>query len=661
MMNDKKYLKFLTFLLILFPLGVYADDFNYADKITSIVVALFLSIFHYKTIIEPIITIFDRNNNHKLLKYLLTFFRVMFIIMMVLIGYYSFGSQSFLIDFFLVFIVGAPLTIISNVFLIKNDTNKTKMAANGANVVNAGVTGTTDTSMLNVMSIVDKINKNICVNCGATLTQNDAYCPSCHKVNLGFLKNGIVPLCRNCKTAFKPNQKFCNQCGKPVNSYGFNYFHTYDETYRSQIFTPYKCEHCNNDIDDLLYECPNCGKANNKYAGPSLDLVCASCGNKLDEKQDFCPKCGISTEQSKINLLVLKKFLKSINTIAPPEMQKYYTIEGTYVNDYIDAELEKYDMKDKHFLPRKLYNRKKIFKVLLSILFIIFNMLIFFHRGIVLYLCLAIIMLILYLFTYKFTTRSYIVKEFEARPNEKMNNIMLGIKNDLVKDNSMWILVVGFALSIIIPSIIFFNPRAIYETNGNEAALRFYTLGIVNNSKAVIPEEYNGKKVTSIRGDVFANMLFLKEVVLPESIEEIRGGAFSGDISLEKINLPSKITEIKGNTFENCSSLKSIKIPDSVTRIGGHAFYGNASLNEVILTSNSNLREIGSSAFRRCYSLNVITIPNNTYVNERAFKESPTRIMRFNEVSNNYYEEELPNNYVAENADSFVKDNYYNN
>ena len=37
--------------------------------------------------------------------------------------------------------------------------------------------------------------------------------------------------------------------------------------------------------------------------------------------------------------------------------------------------------------------------------------------------------------------------------------------------------------------------------------------------------------------------------------------------------------------------------------------------------------EIGSSAFRNCYKLNEIYLPRNAYVNERAFKNSPTKII----------------------------------
>ena len=102
----------------------------------------------------------------------------------------------------------------------------------------------------------------------------------------------------------------------------------------------------------------------------------------------------------------------------------------------------------------------------------------------------------------------------------------------------------------------------------------------------------------------------------------------------EYIKLSNNISEIRGNTFENCDSLKSIVIPDNVTRIGGHAFYGDSSLSEVVISEYSKLQEIGSSAFRRCSSLNSIQIPKYTIVNERAFKESPTNVIRYDDFMN---------------------------
>jgi hypothetical protein len=107
------------------------------------------------------------------------------------------------------------------------------------------------------------------------------------------------------------------------------------------------------------------------------------------------------------------------------------------------------------------------------------------------------------------------------------------------------------------------------------------------------------------------------------------GEAFYGASSLTSVRLSENLSEIRGDSFEYCTSLTKIKIPDSITRIGGHAFYGDTSLKNVIISEKSELEEIGSSAFRQCTNLASIQIPKYTLVNERAFKESPTVVIRY--------------------------------
>jgi len=132
-----------------------------------------------------------------------------------------------------------------------------------------------------------------------------------------------------------------------------------------------------------------------------------------------------------------------------------------------------------------------------------------------------------------------------------------------------------------------------------------------------------------IGGGAFSNCTSLERISIPNSVTNIGGEAFMGDYNLRTISLPENLAEIRGDTFSGCTNLESIIIPDTVTRIGGHAFEGDSSLANVTIGPNSKLTEIGSSAFRRCHSLRVITIPDRTVVNQRAFKESPTRVLRY--------------------------------
>ncbi len=133
------------------------------------------------------------------------------------------------------------------------------------------------------------------------------------------------------------------------------------------------------------------------------------------------------------------------------------------------------------------------------------------------------------------------------------------------------------------------------------------------------------KTVTEIRGYCFEGCTSLKSVSLHNQITAIHAYAFTGCTSLEEITLPENITEIRANTFENCTSLKEISIPNGVTRIAAHSFRNCSSLYKAEIPDS--VTEIGSSAFRNCKSLMRIELPQGAVVNERAFKDSPTKII----------------------------------
>ncbi|MBR5288156.1 MAG: leucine-rich repeat domain-containing protein [Clostridia bacterium] len=132
--------------------------------------------------------------------------------------------------------------------------------------------------------------------------------------------------------------------------------------------------------------------------------------------------------------------------------------------------------------------------------------------------------------------------------------------------------------------------------------------------------------VTEIRGNTFQNCSKLKTVTLHDGITSIHAYAFNNCKTLESITLPVGITEIRANTFEGCASLKAIAIPEGVTRIAAHAFRRCTNLSSV--TVPSTVKEIGSSAFRDCKALRTITIPSACVVDERSFKDSPTKVIR---------------------------------
>lgn len=417
-------------------------------------------------------------------------------------------------------------------------------------------------------------------------------------------------------------------------------------------------------------------------------LNCKKCGGVLKVGDNFCTKCGAPFEGDNVVVSTKPKVMVTQSSFDPI----YSYTEDKMLEEFINRELEKAGVdKNSTLIPTEILKRKNILNIIFSILVFVYVSLIFFHFPIYTYIIGIIILFIIFKLTRKYNLMKYLKKEVTSRPSEKISNIVMNVKNSFVNDNSKTLRVCCIILAAILPLFVFMSPRIMYEKVDNGYAVRFYTFGLNNFKTATIPETYKGEKVVSLRGNTFSNMPFLEKVTLPNTITEIRGQTFKNDRRLVKVNIPTNLeylgggafyncksikeiilpdtltymggetfynasslvsvklsknlTEIRGDSFEYCTSLTSIEIPDNVTRIGGHAFYGDSSLSTVTLTENSQLKEIGSSAFRLCSNLYSITLPNGVYVNERAFKESPTVRHYFNEENNDYKEEKYNTNF----------------
>ena len=107
--------------------------------------------------------------------------------------------------------------------------------------------------------------------------------------------------------------------------------------------------------------------------------------------------------------------------------------------------------------------------------------------------------------------------------------------------------------------------------------------------------------------DKFIGCLFLKSLVLPDSVTNIGDYAFRGCKSLKSLVIPDSVTSIGDHAFEDCESLKSLVIPDSVTSIGERAFIGCESLKSLVIPDS--VTSIGRRAFSGCDSLKSLVIP----------------------------------------------------
>ena len=111
----------------------------------------------------------------------------------------------------------------------------------------------------------------------------------------------------------------------------------------------------------------------------------------------------------------------------------------------------------------------------------------------------------------------------------------------------------------------------------------------------VIPDEIDGKKVTSIGSDAFQKRTSLTSITIPDGVTDIEQYAFEGCTSLSDITLPDSLTSIGLSAFESCTALTDIALPDSLTYIDGLAFANCTSLKTV--TVPASVTFIGGWAF----------------------------------------------------------------
>lgn len=171
---------------------------------------------------------------------------------------------------------------------------------------------------------------------------------------------------------------------------------------------------------------------------------------------------------------------------------------------------------------------------------------------------------------------------------------------------------------------------------GEKAILKYQVLdngeymvvGVDNKeaTSAVVPEEFNGIRVTQIGLGAFANCEKLKTVELPATIEFIGLGAFQNCTSLRRISLPPGLQEIAPAAFAYCTSLETVDFNDELKTIRMYAFLECASLKKIELPESLEILE--KKAFYGCSSAKKLEFLGELEVLEESVFENCTALKK---------------------------------
>ena len=97
-------------------------------------------------------------------------------------------------------------------------------------------------------------------------------------------------------------------------------------------------------------------------------------------------------------------------------------------------------------------------------------------------------------------------------------------------------------------------------------------------------------------------------------------GIFESAVTITSAHFGSECVSVGENAFKNCVSMEEINGDNVVETIGTHAFEGTGLRSAIF----NNLIFLQSNAFRSCYSLNYVSIPNCYHITSRAFANCTT-------------------------------------
>lgn len=122
-----------------------------------------------------------------------------------------------------------------------------------------------------------------------------------------------------------------------------------------------------------------------------------------------------------------------------------------------------------------------------------------------------------------------------------------------------------------------------------------------------IPSKFRYLTVRSIGANAFKDAVYLRSVVVPETVVNTEYGIFKGCRGLSEISLPENLKTINSDMFSGCGSLTRVVVPGCVKFIRSGAFSYCGMLEEVVLPESGCI--LYSDAFRDCMSLRSVAFP----------------------------------------------------
>lgn len=152
-----------------------------------------------------------------------------------------------------------------------------------------------------------------------------------------------------------------------------------------------------------------------------------------------------------------------------------------------------------------------------------------------------------------------------------------------------------------------------------------------STGKVTIPEEVSGYRVIAISEYAFDRCRYIKEFVMPSTLQTIESRAFANCDALETVYIPKNVSKIANNAFYESAAIKSISVsPDNTT------FDSRSNCNAIIETASNKLvrgcdnsfipfgvTTIGYESFLQVHNLTYLQIPESvTNIEYRAFYSS---------------------------------------